>query len=132
MTVLYFISDVGTWCSSAKRDARLVSKGGRRIQRTNCHWVFVSWFGGGRLATMYKPLAILTALLLAGCQTTGAGLVSPQDPPLSSRLAADCRDPGVRAGKPVLGELTRNRVALAECRQTHHDTVKFYNDLRPK
>ena len=79
-----------------------------------------------------KPLVLVCALALAGCQTTGAGLVSPQLPPLPSRLAADCRDPGVRQGKPVLGEFIRNRQALAECRGKHRDTVKFYNDLRPK
>jgi hypothetical protein len=45
-------------------------------------------------------------------------------------LSLPCRDPGVRAGQPALGELARNRLALAECRHRHADAVAFYEDLR--
>lgn len=74
------------------------------------------------------------AAALAGCFRSGWPDHRPnaQLPPLPGELAADCRDPGVRAGRPVLVEFARNRVALAECRRVHRDTVTFYEDIRRK
>lgn len=73
----------------------------------------------------------LLAASLAGCLRTGwTGAVSPELPPLPGSLSLDCRDPGVRPNRPVLGEFSRNRLALAECRRVHRDTVNFYNDVR--
>ena len=66
--------------------------------------------------------------MLSAC----APSVSPPQlrlPPLPGDLATACRDPGVRAGKTMLGELARNRLALAECSKKHRDTVTFYGTL---
>lgn len=72
---------------------------------------------------MLLALALSAAATLAGCQTSG------NLPPLSASLVAKCSDPGVRAGKPALTELARNRLALAECSHKHRDIVSFYQDL---
>jgi hypothetical protein len=67
---------------------------------------------------------------LFGCATSDKGLAPISLPVLPADLALACRDPGVRAGQPALGELARNRLALAECSRKHRDTVTFYEELR--
>lgn len=68
-------------------------------------------------------------MTLAGCKTSGDPTTLTL-PVLPGSLAAACRDPGVRAGQPALGELARNRLALAECNRKHRATVSFYESLR--
>lgn len=73
----------------------------------------------------------LLAALLAGCLHSGRpGAIQSELPPLPGTLALDCHDPGVRADRPVLVEFAHNRLALADCRRRHRDTVSFYDDLR--
>ncbi|MCV6603412.1 MAG: hypothetical protein OIF54_17920 [Cohaesibacter sp.] len=45
-------------------------------------------------------------------------------------LAAQCQDPGVKAGRDARRELARNRAALADCKKRHRDMVTFYGDVR--
>lgn len=74
-------------------------------------------------------LSILT--LCAGCATSvdpGRVAVAPVIPELPDRLREQCRDPGVDPDAIVA--LTENRVALAECRRLHRETVQFYSDTR--
>jgi hypothetical protein len=51
-------------------------------------------------------------------------------PPMPQSVAAPCRDPGVKAGEPVLSEFAASRLALAECRRKHANAVAFYNKAR--
>lgn len=75
---------------------------------------------------------LMLAVGLAGCNSSPrAGILAgPSIPVLPGDLAQDCRDPGVRAGQPVINELVRNRQALSECRRRHADTVVFYDTMR--
>lgn len=78
----------------------------------------------------WRVFGSLTFLVLAGCQSPGAGTVRPQLPPLPADLAAPCIDPGVEVGKTLVGEFARNRQALADCKRRHARTVSFYTNLR--
>jgi hypothetical protein len=78
-----------------------------------------------------RALPFVLLFALAGCTTnSGAGLVRPNLPVLPGNLSTPCKDPGVRAGQPVLIELGRNRAALIECKNKHRDIVSFTDRLR--
>ncbi len=54
--------------------------------------------------------------------------MAPRIPELPDRLRNECRDPGVDVD--AIRALTENRLALAECRRLHRETVKTYDDVR--
>lgn len=72
-------------------------------------------------------------MMLGGCATSGERVIVAPVKPLPEApadLTEACPDPGVRAGKPALSELARNRVALAKCRDRHGRLVTFYRDVK--
>ena len=77
--------------------------------------------------------ALLATMMLGGCATSGERVIVAPAKPLPeapAELAQTCPDPGVRAGKPALSELARNRVALAQCRDRHERLVTFYGEVK--
>lgn len=71
--------------------------------------------------------------MLAACVSSGevppAAVADKPLPDAPAELVAPCPDPGVRAGQPALVELTRQRSALAVCRDRHGRLVQFYDDV---
>ena len=82
--------------------------------------------GNGILATILLGIA----LALAGCASAPRAIVAPSLPPMPSRIAAPCSDPGVAAGQPYILVLARTRQALAACEGKRRDGVAFYEELR--
>ena len=72
-------------------------------------------------------LGALLALLLAGCATAPRAVVAPNLPPMPSRLAAACTDPGVKEGEAYILLAARTRKALATCSRKQKDGVAFYD-----
>lgn len=83
--------------------------------------------------TKYAKAVILVGsvtALLSGCAQSidpGKVAVAPELPDLTEDLSGDCVDPGVDPDAIIA--LTENRVAWAECRRLHRDTVQFYEGI---
>ena len=82
------------------------------------------------------PFARIAIVAVLAASLGGCFLTSPRDttpelglPPLPIDIAAACRDPGVKAGQPVVSEFAKNRAALASCRRGGLGNAAFYNDL---
>jgi hypothetical protein len=84
--------------------------------------------GNGLIAGII--LGIVVAL--AGCATAPRAVVAPNLPPMPSRLATACGDPGVKEGEAYILLVARTRQALVSCSRKQKDGVAFYEDLRKR
>ena len=76
--------------------------------------------------------AALTALFLAGCQTTGAP-TKPRLSALDSALTRKCEDPQAIPSRrldetDVVRLWGRDRIALTDCGRRHAAVVRIYSD----
>ena len=75
---------------------------------------------------------LVLLVLLAGCASAPRAVVAPSLPPMPSRLATPCTDPGVTAGEAYILLVARTRQALAACEGKRRDGAAFYEDLRAR
>jgi hypothetical protein len=73
-----------------------------------------------------KVVLCLTALL-SGCVPSSRS-AAPPIPPLNSRDAAVCYEPGVNRDAVVA--VAETRLALASCRRSKQNVVAQYNEVR--
>lgn len=80
---------------------------------------------------MRKALVVTICVFLAGCNTVAKHVPAQLTlPPLPADLREPCYDPGVDAGKPIVGEFAENRLARADCARRYDRVVHLYEDGR--